>query len=122
MKAFHVILLKFKIYLIVVAGFGYQAFLVCDDYFKYKTITHITIEAKPSQRDLHTIVVCYQTFPRYFNQTASELFKVHLNEMVYLRHSLVYEDCKVETKIDVKIHRLFANDHRYCLAIQPKQE
>lgn len=115
---------------LIVSGFGYQVYLVCDDYFKYKTTPHVDIRNYPdvNQRFIPTILICYhdQFVQRKVQEvtTIHDLFDVIFQEDVkFLRSWFVIQQNAILDTVRrgfMEVDRLYGYNV-YCLGIVHRQ-
>src|SRR5579884_915552 len=87
-------LLRLTCYLLISSGFGYQAFHICSDYFRYTTSSHISILSDPPRKYIPTILICSNVqvdIPVYVD--CHDLFSKYLSERINIVYAAAMEKC-----------------------------
>src|SRR5437660_383764 len=76
-------LFRFLSLSLIISGFMYQSLEIFIEYFKYKTITHMSIIDYPPKREIPTILICslFHT-TNYTHEAIKEIFEHELTESI----------------------------------------
>ena len=94
-------LLGFIVYMIAFAGFGYQSFLISDEYFKYPTITKFQITDYLSVMPTPKLVVGFAVPNATTGMSLKDIFSM-VKDSIVLSYGKVKESAFKHSEVKIK--------------------
>lgn len=118
-------LFRLMVILITTCGFAYQAYLVCEEHFRYPTITLVSIVDVQPRILPPRLAVCFEETTSLFGQSIGQLFRERYNDETSVTFSSLMDP---ESNIDfrreaedgtfIMLEKFFINN-LYCLGLRP---